>query len=90
MARRLNWQERAFDFKAKRALKDEEEFRKTDWAARFIARAEQSPVGASLRPPRGSLGDEAEIAAIRRASSFVRRLVAVWRCDFIGLLEIAT
>jgi hypothetical protein len=37
------WQKPAFDFKPKRALKDEEEFRKTDWAARFIARAEQSP-----------------------------------------------
>ena len=43
MARRLNWEKRAFDLKPKRALKDEEEFRKTDWAARFIARAEQSP-----------------------------------------------
>ena len=43
MARRLNWEKRAFDLKRKRALKDEEEFRKTDWAARFIARAEQSP-----------------------------------------------
>ena len=32
MARRLNWQERAFDFKAKRALKDEEEL------ARLIGR----------------------------------------------------
>jgi Sodium:dicarboxylate symporter family len=42
MARRLNWQKRAFDFKPKRALKDEEEFRKTDWAARFIERAEES------------------------------------------------
>jgi hypothetical protein len=43
MAPRLNWEKRAFDLKPKRALKDEEEFRKTDWAARFIARAEQSP-----------------------------------------------
>ena len=43
MARRLNWEKRAFDLKPKRALKDEGEFRKTDWAARFIARAEQSP-----------------------------------------------
>jgi len=43
MARRLNWQKRAFDLKPKRAFKDEEEFHKTDWAGRFIARAEQSP-----------------------------------------------
>jgi len=43
MAPRLNWEKRAFDSKPKRALKDEEEFRKTDWAVRFIARAEQSP-----------------------------------------------
>ena len=48
MAPRLNWEKRAFDLKPKRALKDEEEFRKTDWAARFIARAEQSP---RVRPP---------------------------------------
>jgi hypothetical protein len=41
MARRLNWQKRAFDFKPKRAFKDEEEFRKADWAARFIERAEE-------------------------------------------------
>jgi hypothetical protein len=37
---RLNWQKRAFDFKLKRALKDEEEFSKADRAARFIERAE--------------------------------------------------
>jgi hypothetical protein len=37
----LNWQKRKFDFKPKRALKDEEEFCKTDRAARFIERAEQ-------------------------------------------------
>jgi hypothetical protein len=38
----LNWQKRKFDFKLKRALKEEEEFRKTDRAARFIERAEQN------------------------------------------------
>jgi hypothetical protein len=38
----LNWRKRAFDFKLKRALKDEEEFCKTDRAARFIERVEQS------------------------------------------------
>lgn len=37
----LNWRKRKFDFKLKRALKDEEEFRKADRAARFIERAEQ-------------------------------------------------
>lgn len=37
----LNWQKRKFDFKPKRALKDEEEFCKADRAARFIERAEQ-------------------------------------------------
>jgi hypothetical protein len=43
MAHRFDWRKRSFDFKPKRALKDEEEFCKTDRAARYIQRAEQSP-----------------------------------------------
>jgi hypothetical protein len=41
MVERLDWEKRASDSKTKRSLKDEEEFHKTDLAARWLKRAEQ-------------------------------------------------
>jgi hypothetical protein len=41
MAKRLDWEKRSSESKPKRSLKDQEEFHKTDLAARWLKRAEQ-------------------------------------------------
>jgi hypothetical protein len=75
MARRLNWQKRAFDFKPKRAFKDEEEFRKADWGGAVHLARRTEPVGASLRPPQGNLGGAAAklVSSSRQNSPFAAK-----------------
>jgi hypothetical protein len=41
MTKKLNWEKRRFDFRPKTNIKDENEFRKGDMAARWLERAEQ-------------------------------------------------
>jgi hypothetical protein len=43
MTKALNWEKRRFDFRPKTNIKDENEFRKGDMAARWLERAEQRP-----------------------------------------------
>jgi hypothetical protein len=77
MARGLNWQKRAFDFKSKRAFKDEEEFHKSDRAARFIAHAEQNLAAGRQRQERSKTAAEPK----RQADADQQRARASTNCS---------